>query len=314
MSKGRPGGSKDEGPLRRFDMAKMTSFSLVALGLICVFLAQPVRAKGEEPPAYLHDRGTGLPTSMFGTYIRGGELLVFPFLEYSLDHNREYQPSQLGFGLERDFRGKCRDTRGQVFIAYGVTDWLAVEFEAATMSAILKKSPDDPSLMPSKISESGIGDIEGQLRLRLVREGDRRPEVFGYLEVTAPSNKDKVLIGNADWDFKPGIGVVKGFSWGTMTFRATVEYNREGKHLDIGEISLEYLKRLSSSWSVFAAFEGGETGAPDEWELVTGVQWRVADFLILKLDNSLGLFSKSNDWALQVGGLISIFGSGKTHD
>jgi hypothetical protein len=292
----------------------MTAFSLAALCLIFVFFAPPVRAQGEEPPAYLHDRGTGLPTSMFGTYIRGGELLVFPFLEYSLDHNREYQPSKLGFGLEQDFRGKYRDSRGQVFIAYGVTDWLAVEFEAATMRATLERSPDDHSLMPAKISESGIGDIEGQLRLRLVREGDRRPEVFGYLEVTAPSNRDKVLIGDPNWDFKPGVGVVKGFSWGTMTFRAAVEYNREAKQLDIGEISLEYLKRLSPSWSVFAAFEGGETGAPDEWELVTGVRWRVADFLILKLDNSLGLFPKSNDWALQVGGVFSIFSSGQARD
>jgi len=295
-------------------MAKMASFSLVVLCLLWTFFPQSVRANGEDPPAYLHDRGTGLPTSMFGTYIRGGELLVFPFLEYSLDHNQEYQPSKLGFGLERDFLGKYRHTRGQIFVAYGVTDWLAVEFEAATMRATLEKSPDDPSLMPSKISESGVGDIEGQLRLRLVREGDRRPEVFGYLEVTAPSNRDKLLIVHANWDFNPGIGVLKGFSWGTMTFRATLEYNRETKQPDIGEISLEYLKRLSPSWSVFAAFEGGETGAPDEWELITGVQWRVADFLVLKVDNSFGLFPKSNDWALQIGGVFSIFSSGQARD
>jgi len=295
-------------------MAKMTSFSLVALCLLCVFFAAPVRAKGEEQPAYLHDRGTGLPTSMFGTYVRGGEWLVFPFLEYSLDHNREYQPSKLGFELEGDFLGKYRHTRGQIFVAYGVTDWLAVEFEAATMRATLEKSPGDPSLMPSRISESGVGDIEGQLRLRLVREGNRRPEVFSYLEVTAPSNRDKVLIGDAHWGFNPGVGVVKGFSWGTMTFRAGLEYNRETKQMDIGEASLEYLKRLSPSWSVFAAFEGGETGAPDEWELVTGVQWRVADFLVLKVDNSFGLFLKSNDWALQIGGVFSIFSSGQARD
>jgi hypothetical protein len=295
-------------------MTKMMAFVLTVLCLIYVFVAQPVRARGEELPAYLHDRGTGLPTSMFGTYIHSGELLVFPFLEYSLDHNREYQPSKLGFGLEGDYQGKYRDTRGQVFIAYGVTDWLAVEFEAATMRATLDKSPDDPSLMPSKISESGFGDFEGQLRLRFLREGGGRPEVFGYLEVTAPSNRNKVLIGDAHWEFRPGLGVVKGFSWGTMTFRGNLEYNRETGQFDIGEISLEYLKRLSPSWSLFAAFEGGETGAPDEWELVTGVQWRVANFLILKLDNSLGLFPKSNDWALQVGGVFSIFSSGRTHD
>jgi hypothetical protein len=288
-------------------MAKISSFALVAFCLSWAFFALPVRADGEEPPAYLQDRGTGLPTSMFGTYIRGGEWLIFPFLELSMDHNLEYQPLKLGFGLERDFLGKYRDTRGQIFVAYGVTDWLAVEIEAATMSVSLEKAPVDPSLLPSKLSESGIGDIEGQIRLRLVREGNRRPEVFSYLEVTAPSNRNKVLIGHSNWDFNPGVGVVKGFAWGTMTFRATLEYNRESKGLDIGEISLEYLKRLSPSWSVFAAFEGGETGAPDEWELVTGVQWRVTDHFILKIDSSLGLFPKSNDWALQIGGVFSIF-------
>jgi hypothetical protein len=99
-----------------------------------------------------------------------------------------------------------------------------------------------------------------------------------------------------------------------MTFRATVEYNREASHLDIGETSLEYLKRLSSSWSLFAAFEGGETGAPDEWELVTGIQWRLADFLILKIDNSIGLLPKSNDWALQIGCVFDFSSSGQVHD
>jgi hypothetical protein len=287
----------------------------MAVVMSSVILLEPPASRAQTgQPSYLRDRGPGIATSMFGTYVCKGQWLVYPFFEYSLDNNREYQPASLGFGLDRDFMGKYRDSREQIFIAYGLTDWLAVEFEAAAIRATLEKSPDDPSAVPSKISESGIGDIEGQLRLRLVRESNRRPEVFGYLEVTAASQKNKVLIGDPDWDFKPGIGVVKGFSWGTMTFRATVEYNREASHLDIGETSLEYLKRLSSSWSLFAAFEGGETGAPDEWELVTGIQWRLADFLILKIDNSIGLLPKSNDWALQIGCVFDFSSSGQVHD
>ena len=33
------------------------------------------------------DRGTGQPTSMFGTYVRRRELLVYPFFEYYLDND-----------------------------------------------------------------------------------------------------------------------------------------------------------------------------------------------------------------------------------
>jgi hypothetical protein len=39
-------------------------------------------AQDPPRPTYLEDRGTGIPTSMFGTYVRRGELLVYPFFEY----------------------------------------------------------------------------------------------------------------------------------------------------------------------------------------------------------------------------------------
>ena len=38
-------------------------------------------------PVYLRDRGTGVSTSMFGTYVRRRELLVYPFFEYYLDND-----------------------------------------------------------------------------------------------------------------------------------------------------------------------------------------------------------------------------------
>jgi hypothetical protein len=269
-------------------------------------LLEPSAGCGQErEPSYLRDRGPGIPTSIFGTYVRKGQFLVYPFYEFSLDHNREYQPAQLGFGLNQDFRGKYRDSREQIFIAYGVNDWLAVEFEAAAIQASLEKSPDDPSARPSTISESGISDIEGQLRFRLMREGERRPEIFGYMEITAASQKTNVLIGDPEWDVKPGLGVVKGFSWGTMTVRATLEYNRAARGVDVGEFSVEYLRRLSRSWTLYLGVEGGETGAPDEWELDTGIQWRIADFASVKIVNALGITSKAPDWALQIGCVFS---------
>src|SRR6266540_2974648 len=161
--------------------------------------------------AEAQDRGTGIPTSRFGTYVARGELLVNPFFAYTTDHNREYQPAQLGYGLVQDYRARFRSTEGILLVAYGVTDRL---------------------------------DVEGQVRMRLVREEGRRPEMFGFFEVTLPSHKNKKLIGDPDWDLRPGIGFVRGFAWGTMTTRITVEYNHDDHLWDLGEFSIEYLKRL----------------------------------------------------------------------
>ena len=47
-------------------------------------------------PVYLQDRGTGVSTSMFGTYVRKNELIVYPFFEYYRDSDFEYKPEELG--------------------------------------------------------------------------------------------------------------------------------------------------------------------------------------------------------------------------
>ncbi len=258
-------------------------------------------------PLYLKDRGTGILTSMFGTYINRGQLLVFPFFEYSLDNNREYQPAKLGFGLNEDFQGKYRDTREQFFMAYGLTDRIALELEGALVRASLEKSPTDTSATPAKIEENGEADLEGQVRFRLMTEGNRKPEIFGFVEITAPLQKKKVLIGEKEWDFRPGIGIIKGFSGGTLIFRTDVEYNREAKGLDLGETSLEYLRRLSLSWKVYLAIEGGETGAPDEWGFNSGVSWRINDLVLLKFDNALGISAKATDWEPRLGVVFSLW-------
>jgi len=276
---------------------------LAGLAVILVSLRLPaaVAAQDDLLPKYLRDRDAGVASSRFGTYIRGGELLVNPFFAYSRDHNLEYQPARLGFGLDQDYRARYRDSQEQIFIGYGVSDWLALEFEAAAIRATFDRSPSDTSATPARIKESGLTDFEGQLRLRLASERPRRPEVFGYLEVTAPSQRAKVLIGDRLWEFRPGVGVIRGFSWGTMTIRVNGEYNREAAHWDLGEFSVEYLKRLSPAWRVNFAVEGGETGAFDEWVLVSGVQWRLGESVFLKFDNAVGLSSKATDWAPEIG-------------
>lgn len=248
------------------------------------------------------DRGPGLPTSMFGTYIERGQWLLYPFLEYYRDADMEYSPDEFGFGLDADFRGQYRATEGLVFLGYGLTDRLAVEMEAAVIRARLRKAPADPSAMPAVLEESGLGDVEGQLRFRWNRETERAPEVFSYFETVFPLQKNKLLIGTQDWEFKFGSGVVRGFSWGTATVRAAVEYDAADANLALGEVAVEYLRRLNSTFRVYAGVEGTQ----DEIEGIAELQWFLRPNLFLKINNAFGLTSKATDWAPEFGLVFSI--------
>jgi hypothetical protein len=262
----------------------------------------PSLAAQQDDPPYLRDRGPGIPTSMFGTYVRRGQWLLYPFLEYYSDHDMEYKPAELGYGLDQDFRGEYHATEGLLFVSYGVTDWLAFELEAAVITAQLDKSPDDTSAMPASIEESGLGDVEGQLRVRWMKESPTRPELFSYFEAVAPVQQAKPLIGTQNWELKAGVGVIKGYRWGTVTARFAVEYDLASESaFDVGEYALEYLRRLSPAWRVYVGVEGTQ----DELELITEVQWHFSRSMFLKLNNALGLTSKATDWAPEVGVMIS---------
>jgi hypothetical protein len=277
--------------------------SLLLPALIVSSTYAPARAQTGELPAYLKDRGTGQPTSMFGTYINGGELLVYPFFEYYLDDDIEYSPQELGYGLDQDFRGQYRASEYLLFVAYGFTDWLAVELEAALhIDARLETSPDDPSAVPSVIEESGTGDVEGQIRVRIAHETESRPEFFSYFEAVSPQQSDKVLIGTPDWEYKLGFGVVRGFGFGTMTLRLAGEYEMEEASGTVGEYAIEYLKRLDPQWRVYLGLEGNQ----DELEFIPEAQWHIrTDKIVVKLNSALGVTSKATDWAPEVGILFS---------
>ena len=62
---------------------------------------------GPDPsnPIYLQDRGAGVSTSMFGTYVRKGELIVYPFYEY-------YRDDDLGTSLRNTARPGTSTTAG----------------------------------------------------------------------------------------------------------------------------------------------------------------------------------------------------------
>jgi len=46
----------------------------------------------EKLTADMKDRSADIAISLQGTYIKKSELIIYPFFEYLLDQNREYQP------------------------------------------------------------------------------------------------------------------------------------------------------------------------------------------------------------------------------
>ncbi len=274
----------------------LAAVSAVVLAFIAA--APSGAAAKENAPEFLRDRGTGVATSMFGTYVRGGELLIYPFFEWYADSNYEYKPSELGYGIDVDYRGRYRASEGLLFLGYGVTDDLAIEVEAAVITAKLRKAADDPSAMPAEVEESGLGDTQAQVRWRFLHEDVRRPEAFAYFETVFPLQKHRRLIGTRDWEYKLGFGVTKGYGFGTMTLRVSGEYSREEGKLEAGEYAVEYLRRLSRAWRIVALIEGVQL---DEVELITEAQWHFHRNAFLKLNMGWGLTPNATDFAPEVG-------------
>ncbi len=276
-------------------IANVVSAGVVVLS-IGTAAVQPLR--GQDQPPHLRDRGTGVATSMFGTYVRKGELLLYPFFEWYLDRNLEYKPNEFGHVGDVDYRGRYTASEGLLFLGYGITDDIAVEVEAAVITAELRKAPNDPSTMPSRVKESGLGDVEGQIRWRFRRETPTRAEMFTYFETVLPLQKNKNLIGTQAWEYKLGFGITRGKPSGTYTFRSGIEWDGEDQKFEVGEYALEYLRRASSTWSLFAMIEGNQL---DEVALIGEVQWHLSPRAYLKMGSGFGVTPNATDIAPEVG-------------
>jgi hypothetical protein len=271
------------------------------LAVLAIIAASPAHADtipASDLPSYLRDRGPGVATSLFGTYVEKGELLVYPFYEYTLNKDAEYTPEELGYVGTSDFRGKLTEHEALIFLSYAVSDKVAFELESALYtSATQHKSPSDPSAMPSSVSESGFGDTQAELRWKWTRETAGSPELWSYFEVSFPFQKSRRLIGTSSWEFIQGFGLTKGFAWGTATARVSALYSEEEKTVELGEYAFEYLKRLSNTWRGYLGVEGEQ----DEVALIAELQWRFSPRATLKLNNGFGLTSKAPDLAPEVG-------------
>ena len=283
-------------------MTRPTLAASWGLAIAVAFIPSGRALAAQELPTYLRDRGTGVRTSLLGSYVRQGELAIYTFYEYYADRNLEYKPSELGYGLNKDFRGRYRASEGLLFFGYGLTHDIVLELEGAVISAELRKSPSDTATVPARIRESGLGDVEGQIRWRFQRETETRPELFTYFGTVLPLQKSRKIIGTQDLEHFFGIGLVRGFRWGTLTVRTAGGYDHGTKQFDAGEYAIEWLRRLSPSWKVIAAIEGNQI---DEVSLLTEVQWFINRHAVIKINNALGLTPNATDFAPEVGILFS---------
>ena len=272
--------------------------------VVSVFLGGAPSCRAAESsgmPAYLSDRGDGIPTSLFGTYIREKEILFYPFYEYTRTNKFEYSPSELGFSGEEEFFGEVEEYEFLVFFAYAFNDSFAIEFESALYSSVdFTKSPDDTSAVPTEIKESGLGDTEINIRWRYLKETASRPEYTFFFKIGFPLQEDKKLLGTQNWEFEPGIVVTKGFSFGTFALRASVAYE-SGDGLDFGEWAIDYVKRLTPSWRGVLSIEGDQL---DEVSIIGEVQYSLSNYAVLKLNCGFGLTEKAPDYAPEIGVLF----------
>lgn len=277
--------------------------AMLALGACCVLAPRAALAGGSGAlPGYLADRGTGIHTSLFGTYVRKGELLFYPFYEYTRVSNYEYKPRELGYAGNNDYLGKLVQNEYLGYVAYGFSDRLMAEFESALLSrAKLRKAPDDPSAVPPTLSESGLGDTEGQVRYRWLDETPRRPEVITYFETVLPLQRSRSLIGTQYWELGAGLNVTKGFRFGTLMAKAGFTWDSEEHQIGSGEYGLEYVKRAFDAWRFVASLEG-ET---DELSAIGEVQYTLTPHAVLKLNSGFGLTKKAPDVAPEVGVMFS---------
>ncbi|MFN7973635.1 MAG: hypothetical protein U0166_15010 [Acidobacteriota bacterium] len=268
--------------------------------LLCTLTLACAMASADDLPYYLKDRGTGQSTSLFGTYDEKGEWLVYVFGEYTINKEDEYHGSELGYTDGIDYLGKFTEYEALVFVSYAFNDYVMFELEPAYYTtATLKKAKDDTtSGIPNEIKESGVGDVDMEVRWRYCKETEHRPEIFSYFEVTPGFAKNKTIIGTQETEYALGVGLTKGFHWGTLTGRVSFAHNEEGG--EFSEYALQYVKRISHKWSVVAAIEGEQ----EDIQAIGELQWHVSHHCTLKFNSGFGVTQKAEDFAPEVGVLF----------
>lgn len=253
-------------------------------------------------PDYLADRGDAIRTSLLATYIRPREFIFYPFYEYTRTSNFEYKATDLNLVGDVDYLGKKVDQEYLVYLAYAWNDSWMFEFESALHASVeFTKAGNDPvTAVPSKLKESGLGDTEAQLRWRYSKETETRPEITIMFQTEFPLQKKKVLLGTQDWGFGTGFVLTKGYPSGTYSFRGQLNYDRKDRETAFGEFGLDYLKKLSQTWTVGLALEGEGS----EVAFIGEAQYNFSRNAMLKLNSGFGLTKKDRQVAPEIGVLF----------
>jgi len=277
--------------------------------LACLFAtlsaAAPAYAADDTAglPPYLRDRGDAILTSIHGTYIREKEWIFYPFYEYTRTSKFEYSPTEIGVPAaaagDREFFGKMVEREALIFLAYGLSENLAIEFESALYSsARFTKAPDDNTGTPDTLRESGLGDTEVNLRWRYRKETATQHELLFFFKTVFPFQKSKKLLGTQHWEFEPGVVWTKGHSFGTLSYKLSAAWDSGERKVELSEWSIDYLKRLNPKWRLFLSLEGDEL---DEVVAIGELQYKISKNVELKLNSGFGLTKKAPDFAPEIG-------------
>jgi len=153
---------------------KEEAMSRSAVLVACICLTVLVAPSfGQEAP-WLADRGPGIPTSLFGTYITKGEFLVYPFYEYTKNTGEEYNPAELGadWTEKGEYMGTLVEHEYLLFLAYGISEWFHIELEGALYAkGTFDTAPDDRVGPPGP--DRGVGPRRRRVTAPLaVEQGD----------------------------------------------------------------------------------------------------------------------------------------------
>ena len=151
-------------------------YVLLTAAFTCLISTRAVAQQPEAEP-WLRDRGAGLPTSMFGTFIQKGELIVYPFFEayvaWQWSSRSRASPPRL---TRRP--AICRHCRRASRIA-GVAALLAIEYrEEPEMRGFSVRADrhrtDRPGQRRRGAADQGHGDaIEEQFKIWNFTEAEK---------------------------------------------------------------------------------------------------------------------------------------------
>ncbi|MEO8577225.1 MAG: hypothetical protein ABI556_11015, partial [Gemmatimonadales bacterium] len=245
---------------------------------------------------------------MFVVRLSEGTGIAIGSFERGENRRFQYNPDEFGFpDTGRDFNGRLRSAEGVLFLGYGITRSIAVAFEAAIAAETFRKASNDASGLPARLHESGLGDVQAEVDVRLFGQGILRPGGFLVTEVVFPHSKNRRLIGSPGLLIRPALGAYKNVGRAIILARLAGEYDSDsGTQLDWGEWGLEVGVAAMKSLRLAAGFEGTVGGANnfDEVSLVTDLQWMASGTFGFRAQSGTGFTEHSRGFSPEVGLMI----------